>query len=96
MRLTPREREALRQSAQTSFGPDVAVSHFGAVTALEKLRLEQAWQQCQRHLHHLNHALAAVQAMLPLTGAKLAALDDEAVQDWDQLILTRFTPLTQS
>lgn len=56
------------------------------------LRLQEAWQQCARHLHHLQHALDAVQGSLPLTAAGLEKLDDEAVQDWDQLIL-RFTKL---
>jgi len=51
-----------------------------------------AWQQCARHLHHVRHALQAVQPSLPMSVDKLATLDDEAVQDWDQLIL-RFTKL---
>lgn len=56
------------------------------------IRLRDAWLQCQRHLHHLRHALNAVQHALPMTAAALQALNDEAVQDWDQLIL-RFTKL---
>lgn len=59
---------------------------------LSRLRLTDAWQQCQRHLHHLQHAVGAVQHALPLAPHSLKTLDDEAVQDWDQLIL-RFTKL---
>ena len=55
-------------------------------------KLLEAWDQCQRHLHHLQHALAAVQPTLPMTAQRLKAQDDEAVQDWDQLIL-RLTKL---
>lgn len=57
-----------------------------------KLRLLEAWQQCQRHEHHLSHALAAIEPTLPLTAQALAGLGDEAVQDWDQFVL-RFTKL---
>jgi hypothetical protein len=51
-----------------------------------------AWTHCSRHLHHLQHALSAVQPVLPMTAQKVSSLDDEAVQDWDQLIL-RMTKL---
>src|SRR5574343_668781 len=56
------------------------------------LRLLDAWQQCQRHEHHLSHALAGIEPTLPLTAAALPLLSDEAVQDWDQFVL-RFTKL---
>lgn len=56
------------------------------------LKLADAWGQCQRHLHHLRHALTSVRPQLPLTTQDLKNLDDEAVQDWDQLIL-RLTKL---
>ena len=62
------------------------------MTDLASLRLFDAWQQCQRHLHHLRHALGAIKNSLPLTAGTLATLDDESVQDWDQLVL-RFTKL---
>jgi len=62
------------------------------VSALPAQRLLDAWQQCARHRHHLRHALQAVQRTLPLSAADLQAMDDEAVQDWDQLIL-RFAKL---
>lgn len=55
-------------------------------------RLADAWRQCLRHAHHMDHALAAVRPMLPLTSATVGALDDESVQDWDQFVL-RFTQL---
>jgi hypothetical protein len=51
-----------------------------------------AWTHCSRHLHHLQHALSAVQPVLSMTAQKVSSLDDEAVQDWDQLIL-RMTKL---
>lgn len=57
-----------------------------------KLRLLDAWQQCQRHEHHLLHALRALEPTLPLTATALNTLGDEVVQDWDQFVL-RFTKL---
>jgi len=51
------------------------------VSTLPAQRLLDAWQQCARHLHHLQHALQAVQSTLPLSAADLKAMDDEAVQD---------------
>jgi len=62
------------------------------VTAPPAQRLVDAWQQCQRHQHHMNHALSAIQQNLPMTASSVATLDDEEVQDWDQFIL-RFTKL---
>lgn len=59
---------------------------------LPALRLRDAWQQCERHVHHLRHALGAIEPLLPMTAHSLKAMDDESVQDWDQLIL-RFTKL---
>lgn len=59
---------------------------------LPTLRLRDAWQQCERHVHHLRHALGAIGPLLPMTADSLRAMDDESVQDWDQLIL-RFTQL---
>lgn len=62
------------------------------MTDLAQLRMLDAWSQCNRHLHHLRHALRAVRPALPMTATGLMELDDEAVQDWDQFIL-RFTKL---
>lgn len=56
------------------------------------LVLQDAWRQCERHLHHLRHALASLQSVLPATVASIATMDDEAIQDWDQFVL-RFTKL---
>jgi hypothetical protein len=56
------------------------------------LRLQNAWRECERHVHHLSHALTSLTAILPLTGEKFEQLDDEQTQDIDQLIL-RFTKL---
>ena len=47
---------------------------------------------CQRHWHHMQHALQALEPHLPVLGQDLTKLDDEQVQDWDQFIL-RFTKL---
>lgn len=62
------------------------------MNALPSQRLVDAWQQCQRHQHHMKHALSAIQPHLPMSASSVATLDDEAVQDWDQFIL-RFTKL---
>ena len=56
------------------------------------LRLTDAWRQCEKHLHHLQHALDALLPYLPVTPAFISCMDDERVQDWDQFIL-RFTKL---
>lgn len=57
-----------------------------------QVRLLDAWQQCQRHEHHMGHAMSAISPTLPLTATALSQLNDEAVQDWDQFVL-RFTKL---
>jgi hypothetical protein len=62
------------------------------VTDTAKLRLHDAWQQCQKHAHHMSHALTAIEPTLPLTAQALAEMTDETVQDWDQFVL-RFTKL---
>ncbi len=56
------------------------------------LRLQDAWRQACRHVHHMLHALRAVQSVLPLDAGRYTALDDEQVQDFDQFIL-RFSKL---
>jgi hypothetical protein len=50
-------------------------------------QLEDAWRQCQRHLHHLQHALRSMEGKLPLTGQRLASLHDDSVQALDQFVL---------
>jgi hypothetical protein len=62
------------------------------VTGPAEFVLQEAWRQCDRHLHHLLHALSSLSTSLPLSAQTAATLDDEAVQDWDQFIL-RFTKL---
>ena len=52
--------------------------------------LQEAWQQCERHLHHLKHALGSL--TLPITASNLSTMSDETVQDWDQFVL-RYTKL---
>lgn len=64
-------------------------------TASDTILLASAWQQCQRHRHHLQHALAALHPLLPLDAAKLATADDELIQDLDQFVL-RFSKLQDS
>ncbi|MGQ0708570.1 MAG: hypothetical protein ACT4NV_02355 [Rhodoferax sp.] len=56
------------------------------------LKLQEAWRQCQRHRHYLQYSLSALEPLLPLTGAALAQLSDETVQDLDQFIY-RFSKL---
>ena len=55
-------------------------------------RYRDAWLQCEKHMHHLLHAVQSVRPALPVTAAALSCMDDETVQDWDQFIL-RFTKL---
>ncbi|GHC35269.1 hypothetical protein [Aidingimonas halophila] len=50
-------------------------------------KLQDVWRECQRHVHHLRHALQSLEPELPLSGGRLAELDDEAVQDLDQFVL---------
>jgi hypothetical protein len=62
------------------------------VTSQAQLILDDAWRQCERHLHHMRHALDSLSPGLPVTPVTLAHMDDEVVQDWDQFVL-RFTKL---
>ena len=55
--------------------------------------LQEAWRQCERHLHHLKHALGSL--TLPITASSLSTMNDETVQDWDQFVL-RYTKLQDS
>lgn len=57
-----------------------------------ELRLQDAWRECERHVHHLFYAMAALKPLWPFTADKYGALTDEQVQDMDQFIL-RFTKL---
>lgn len=59
---------------------------------LAKARLLDAWSQCERHLHHLDHALRSITPNLPMTAQAVGILSDDSVQDWDQLVL-RFARL---
>ena len=56
------------------------------------LRLQDAWRECERNMHHLNGALTSLGPMLPLTGERLEHLSDAQIQVLDQFIL-RFTKL---
>jgi len=59
---------------------------------ISEMRLLEAWRHCEKHLHHLKHALLALAPFLPVMSATIEGMDDEVVQDWDQFIL-RFTKL---
>ena len=54
--------------------------------------LQDAWRQCERHLHFLRYAMQSLKSVLPFTTDFLINMDDERVQDWDQFIL-RYTKL---
>jgi hypothetical protein len=56
------------------------------------LRLQDAWRQCEKHLHYLKHALQALTPHLPVLASSLDEMNEEVVQDWDQFVL-RFTKL---
>jgi hypothetical protein len=60
------------------------------VTQPSQFILQEAWRQCERHLHHLKHALRSL--ALPITASHLSTMTDETVQDWDQFVL-RYTKL---
>ena len=60
--------------------------------ALTQARLHDALTQCERHWHHLSHALRSIGPQLPMDAVRVAVLDDESVQDWDQFVL-RFSRL---
>lgn len=59
---------------------------------LALLRLRDAWRECERHVHHLRHALSALNPILPLAGERFERLNDDEVQAMDQFVL-RFTKL---
>lgn len=64
-------------------------------TNLSLQRLQEAWREAERHVHHLFNAMSALRAMWPFTAEKYAALTDEQVRDLDQFIL-RFSKLQDS
>ncbi|WP_170919441.1 hypothetical protein [Halomonas sp. BC2] len=51
------------------------------------LRLQEAWRECQRHMHFIDYALSSLTPCLPLSGSQLAALDDAQIQSLDQFVL---------
>lgn len=55
-------------------------------------RLQDAWRESERHVHHLFHAMSALRPLWPFTAEKYAVLTDEQVRDLDQFIL-RFSKL---
>ena len=59
---------------------------------VSKLRLQDAWRECERNSYHLCRALTSLDPILPMTGEIFAHLSDLQVQSLDQFIL-RFTKL---
>jgi hypothetical protein len=62
------------------------------INAVHRLRLLEAWDQVQRHMHHLQYALSQLVQYLPVSSTELKVMSDDVVQDWDQFIL-RFSKL---
>lgn len=50
-------------------------------------RLMDAWRECQRHQHFIDYAITSLDSVLPLTGERLASLDDANIQSLDQFVL---------
>lgn len=50
-------------------------------------RLLDAWRECQRHQHFIDYAITSLENVLPLTGERLASLDDANIQSLDQFVL---------
>ena len=59
---------------------------------LPLLRLQDAWRACERHVHHMFHAIYSLRPLWPFTAEKYADLTDEQIQAIDQFIL-RFSKL---
>ena len=59
---------------------------------VSKLRLQDAWRECERHIYHLCRALQSLEPILPMTAERFEHLTDAQVQSLDQFIL-RFTKL---
>ena len=55
-------------------------------------RLEDAWRESERHVHHLFQAMSALRPLWPFTAGNYAGLTDDQVRDLDQFIL-RFSKL---
>lgn len=47
------------------------------------LRLRDAWRRAERHVHHMQHAMRALQPLLPFDETRFAGLTDEQIQDVD-------------
>lgn len=60
--------------------------------SLPLFRLQDAWRECGRHVHHMFRALSDLRSLWPFTAERYAALTDEQVRSVDQFIL-RFTKL---
>ena len=59
----------------------------GPIQNADRLRFQDAWEECLKHLKHARHALDSLAPVLPLDGLTLNSLDLEGVQDVDQLVL---------
>jgi len=56
------------------------------------LRLQDAWHQAERHVHHMRNAMRALASLSPFDEARFLALTDDQIRDVDQFIL-RFSKL---
>ena len=56
------------------------------------LKLQDAWRECERHVHHMFHAIDSLRPLWPFTAEKYVGMTDEQIQDVDQFIL-RFSKL---
>jgi hypothetical protein len=59
---------------------------------IARLRLQDAWRECERNAYHLQRALDQLGPLLPLTGEQFQNLTDLHIQILDQFVL-RFTKL---
>lgn len=59
---------------------------------IARLRLKDAWRECERNLYHMCHALVLLEPVLPMMGHVFELLTDTQIQILDQFIL-RFTKL---
>lgn len=60
---------------------------------VSRLRLQDAWRECERNAYHLQRALGQLGPVLPLNGEKFHSLSDSHIQVLDQFVL-RFTKLS--
>ncbi|MFG6668509.1 hypothetical protein ACGK9R_15575 [Halomonas sp. HNIBRBA4712] len=57
------------------------------IPGADQQRLLDAWRECRRHHHFIDYAITSLERVLPLTGERLASLDDAHMQSLDQFVL---------